>query len=97
MGPRNNWFIDLTESGVDYADQAARQTGYQRAADYVGARAATLIAAIDAAAPIKPGGTNETLARRAKLVAEANASGWPVLAAPTTIKLDIKQRAVNGG
>ena len=96
LGPRASWIVDLTEPGVDYADRAAREQGYRRAADYVAERCTTLFAASDSEAARKTGGTNDTLARRAD-GALAAADVWPRKPLTAAVRLDLRQRAVQGG
>lgn len=93
-GGRVSWVIDLTEPDVDYADKAAREAGYSRAAEYIACRCPTLIAACDPEAERRPGGTNDTIARRAELVSHPPVSSWPGPRLELAIRLNLQAQTV---
>ncbi len=81
------WVIPLFRQDIDFSHQDARRVGYRKAADYVNRHGQTLIAICRQGAVVLPGGTADSLAKRAEIIKAGNLQ-WNSLVEPATIILD---------
>ena len=93
-GPAAEYVIDLTLPDAEYhADAMARRDGYGSASAYIAEKCPVVIAAVAPDAPIKLGGTAETLQRRRE-AAMTSRTGWPLQPDRHTIVLELESHVI---